>query len=230
MKIGNNDYVNLAVVDNQNNLLCVISDNQVICVDKLQIIGEDVPGKLCFIPMENSATKCFIRQEGASLPVGTMNATEFFNSQSIPDAVPELTEETKQENINKETELKEKEKKEEDDITVIRKDGSVYSGKEFAEHTKKQEERKSRQLPSQKYDARLIDNQSINLNNLGNLGALANLAANLPPETLQAILSALAGSKVTPESQEQKDDAPQMSETAQSIRDFEKQIAEERKI
>jgi len=86
MKIGDKNYETLAVVDDQSNLLCVMNDKQVICVDKLQIIGEEEPGKLCFLPMENSATKCFVRQEGAVLPAGTMNAEAFFMSQKVQDA------------------------------------------------------------------------------------------------------------------------------------------------
>ena len=89
MNIGGQDYKTLAIIDDQNNMLCVISDNQAICVEKLKIVAEQGDSKFAFVPMENSATKCFIRTEGAVLPANALTTEQLFASKNVPNAPEE---------------------------------------------------------------------------------------------------------------------------------------------
>ena len=161
MRIGGHDYETIAIIDNQNNLLCAIRDNQAICVDKLRIIAEEEPNKLAFVSMENSTTKCFVRQDDTVLPAGAMTSTNFFKSNTVQDTpeetdkVLEKTEESS--NVKEETEAKEKEKIEE-----------------------KTEEQPP--LPNISPDAKVIP---------GEVGKGAEFLKNMPPEAISAIMKAM---------------------------------------
>lgn len=78
MIIDGKTYSSVAIVDDQNYLVAVLSDSECICAGDFKVIAESKEGGLVFVPQENKMVKCFIKSgDGSSFGPNQMNTSEY---------------------------------------------------------------------------------------------------------------------------------------------------------
>lgn len=77
MVINDKNWASVAVVDDKDFVLAVLSDEECVCANNLRVIAESDDGGLVFEPQGDSTVKCFIRKKDVPLKEGQLSTHDY---------------------------------------------------------------------------------------------------------------------------------------------------------